>query len=254
MGPYTPLRLPLLLLVTVFMYGCAQTQHQEEKKRLVSRGYFPISPVKVQLQSRSSLPTDVITQERLLAALPNENIRIAVGEYDENGQRRYGQYSMGKAEREYVIIADHIKYTTKPMRVNLSAFGSVSLTRKATIPLFIGVGVRLHARFKVMDDDAPISLDTMGILADRGEISGTLSIQTIGVSGRDISALLPMPGAISQEMLQQAMQAVRAVKTRMYEGDRYKIHLVPQLLSYENNTGQDVDISPIMEKLRIVID
>jgi len=100
------------------------------------------------------------------------------------------------------------------------------------VPTYIGVGLRVQAIVQVKSGKVDLgSLYGLGVAASQDRISGTLLIQTLGITGEPISALIPLPSEISVPTIQNAIQAVASIKSKMYEQD---VQITPQTVSVEN--------------------
>ena len=100
-----------------------------------------------------------------------------------------------------------------------------------------------------------LDLFGLGVAASSGKVSGTLVVQTLGVSGEGISALLPMPSELNQTTIQNSIVALGSIKSKMYDA---KTVLAPRVLGFYNNiggTGMEVTsnvISNILTKKIII--
>jgi hypothetical protein len=75
------------------------------------------------------------------------------------------------------------------------------------------------------------SLFGIGLAAKSGKVSGTLRFETIGIGGKQISPLIPLPSEISVESIQAAMQAAAAIKSNLYDSENVSIQ--PQVFAYK---------------------
>jgi hypothetical protein len=75
------------------------------------------------------------------------------------------------------------------------------------------------------------SLYSIGAAASQHKLSGTLIIQTLGISGEDISPLMPLPDQINESTIQAAMQSLATIKSKIYNKDR--IIISPQVVAFK---------------------
>jgi hypothetical protein len=61
------------------------------------------------------------------------------------------------------------------------------------------------------------NLFALGVAASTGNISGTLVLQTLGISGESISATIPFPSEINNNSIQNAILALGAIKAKIYD-------------------------------------
>ncbi|MCQ6958583.1 hypothetical protein [Mucilaginibacter aquariorum] len=103
---------------------------------------------------------------------------------------------------------------------------------KIKLPVYIGVGLRIQASITVLGDSVNLSsLYSIGAAASQHKLSGTLIIQTLGISGEDISPLMPLPDQINESTIQAAMQSLATIKSKIYNKDR--IIISPQVVAFK---------------------
>ncbi|MBY0418567.1 MAG: hypothetical protein K2W88_10975, partial [Pararheinheimera sp.] len=159
----------------------------------------------------------------------------------------------------YVVILDYSKFTTKSFGVKKTPLAgnkiSVSLTTQPNpdfvVPVYVGVGLRLTAHVTVKTGEVDLgNLFALGAAAQAKQVSGTLVIQSLGLSGEGVSPLIPIPSEINPTTVQNALMAIGAIKAKMYDG---KITVVPRVVGVYNNLGGGQEtingfISSILEK------
>jgi hypothetical protein len=121
-------RLILLLSACLIVTGCGtmidnavrQVETDKERERLdrdadallrarkVGRGYQPIDPITVPTQAAR-------TNQLLLKELPNEAMRLAVGQLDASGNVSFGPATIAVKDSTYLVILDYIKYRSRSM-------------------------------------------------------------------------------------------------------------------------------------------
>lgn len=236
------MRTVILLVVALALGGCA-TQFPVpdtigDPKNANNYGYHPLDPLPVNL---------TIGKSRVLDAMPDETIRIAVGTVSRDGGITFGPAKLGTKGENYVVILDYIKFGTDSFGVALSDKDSkgnriatlvkASEASKANVvvPVYIGVGLRLTANIYVRKGSVDLgSLFALGLAAKAEEVSGTLVIQTLGVSGPEVSGLIPMPGEISESTIQNAILALASIKAKIYDT---KTLITPRVVGVYNNLG-----------------
>jgi hypothetical protein len=133
-GMDTPLRAVALIVVSAFLAGCAMWDRAAEtverdrnnqyrraetetllRARKVGRGYQPIDPITVQLTAN-------LTNQEILDALPNEAMRLAVGQLDSSGNVTFGPAAVGFKDSNYLVIIDYIKYQSRSILLRYKLF------------------------------------------------------------------------------------------------------------------------------------
>ena len=87
-----------------------------------------------------------------------------------------------------------------------------------TLPLYVGVGLRLTANVSVISGSVNLSsLSALAAAAEADALSGSLIVQTLGVSGKQVAATLPLPSEIDQSTVQNAILALGSIKAILYD-------------------------------------
>jgi hypothetical protein len=108
------------------------------------------------------------------------------------------------------------------------------------VPTYVGIGLRLTASVTVNEGHVDLAnLVAIGAAAEAKRVSGTLVVQTLGISGPPISALVPMPSEISGSTIQNAILALGAIKSRLYDEDT---DIRPRVVGVYNNLGGGPEI------------
>ncbi len=98
------------------------------------------------------------------------------------------------------------------------------------IPVYVGVGLRIQASVTVLKDSVNLgSLYGLGIAASQNKLNGTLIIQTLGISGENISPIIPIPDRINESTIQAAMQSLATIKSKIYDK---KTKIIPQVVAF----------------------
>ncbi|GAB7539921.1 hypothetical protein [Burkholderia sp. 3C] len=248
-------RLTVLACVVSTLYACSGFQIQVPTNSSTtsgadsSYGYQPLDPVSTTVQ-----PTDVQgrcvtgrpTRDELLGALPDETMRLAIGKIDASGKVTYGPTSISASNSQYVVTIDYVKSNTVAFFVkkddpsptsNGFTVRVVDSYEKAdsSVPVYIGIGLRLTANLTT--SAAGINLGNLlaiGAAAQANKLSGTLVLQTMGVTGENISTALPVPTEISVASIQGAIQAIGTMKAKLYDS---KTLIQPRVVAVYNTLG-----------------
>ena len=236
----------LLVLSAWFVTGCTTTQPpipltQGDPQNAPSFGYTPLDPLPVGV---APIPSNLMDQRNriILESLPDETIRIATGRITGKGNINFGPAQGGVEGENYVVIIDYIKYTTNSFAVSIDQDSVATILPEgseanpdAVIPVYIGVGLRLTATIHVREGTIDLgNLFAIGAAAQAGQVSGSLVVQTLGVSGEGVSGLIPVPGRIDDSTIQNAIVALGSIKAKLYEDDT---RLTPRVVAIYNTIG-----------------
>lgn len=86
-----------------------------------------------------------------------------------------------------------------------------------TIPVYVGIGMRLTANIKAEQAGVALTgLTAIGFEAQAGKLSGTLSMQTIGISGPGVTGTVPLSDALDQTTISNATAAIHSIRAVVY--------------------------------------
>lgn len=250
-----------LAFLSVTFWGCASTKKidtpltQGDPQNAVSYGYQPIDPLPVTIKMemdndetitlRTSKPIPD-KNKRIMASLPDETMRLAIGQIDGKGNASFATAKLGYAGSSYIVILDYIKFDTKSLPVivkkdstnQIEDFKSsfdYNTNPDAIIPVYVGVGLRFTATITVNEGSVDLgNLFALGLAAEAKKVTGTLIIQTLGISGKDISTLIPMPSQINTTTIQNAIMSLASIKAKIYDDGA---ELNPRVVGFYNNIG-----------------
>ncbi len=207
-------------------------------------GYYPLDPLPVKLNYKEANVDNRTKNKRLMQSLPDETMRLAIGEVTGKSNMNFSSAQVGYEGKSYVVILDYIKFDTKPYKgstietkdgIIIDTLGNSDEILGAVIPVYVGVGLRLTASVTVFEGKVDLgNLFALGIAAEAKKVSGTLVIQTLGISGESISTLIPIPSEINITTIQNAILSIGAIKAKIYEDD---IMINPRVVGFYNNIG-----------------
>ena len=290
--PGSTLNFAISFCLVLLFQGCAVSQKSAttttpitEAEKLTNYGYIPLDALPVfQEPGRSCTNGEKDTFKLLRDCLPDNTVRLAIGEFNASGGLDFGPLSVGAKNKSYQVVLDYVnndvayipiyvrastrndsgKVTYLPLYdVNVSNDSNIEYSVKAAtrkhvdangekirgpksgeveneqlsdyhlveIPVYIGVGLRLTATFRVLEGDVSLSLGGLAAAAEANQITGSLVVQTLGATGKDIINLLPLPSEINQTSLQQAISAIGSIKATL--GEESAI-LTPRVLGIYN--------------------
>lgn len=335
--PMNITRLLLLSVVLVIVGGCSTVSNvtnpvdpsSYEGKQLKLRhqfgdpppkGYQPLDPIpalNLEEEINRDIKEGAKRNETLLRALPNEAVRLAIGQADNLGNISFGPFSAKTRVGSYVVILDYIKYQSgslavyvteelpeslkikfydppgqpdgqdekeiaaykaqlqkidneyykeraaylesnpywiRPYKLEVVPSGSSSTFQPArdgllyNIPVYIGIGVRMVASVTVSDTTVDLgSLYGLAAGAQSNKLQGTLVVQTLGLSGESISPQIPLPAEINVTTIQNAIQSLATIKSKLYDD---KVWLSPVILAIDDYVGRPGAKEQIVSGLR----
>lgn len=225
----------IFYLITLMTLSCAllkQPTTLGDPKNAQGFGYHPLDPLPVEIMYK-----DNINNEIILNSLPDETMRIAVGQFNLEGGISFGKTNIGYVGNNYLIIIDYIKFTTNSIGVSLkdSIYELNARNPDFFIPVYVGVGLRLTANISVKKGTVDLGdLFAIGAAASADKISGTLVLQTLGISGESVSATIPFPNEINNNSIQNAILALGAIKAKIYDP---KTSITPRIVGVYNTLG-----------------
>lgn len=227
----------MVVLGALLLSGCVTSDLKTEQSTY-SKGYYPIDPVPIQLAVPTGY-TNKVDNALILAALPDETMRLAIGAYSISGGVLYGPASASYSKGEYVVILDYTKCTTVPVYALADKNNRVTILEDdeaaGVVPVYAGVGLRLRANISIEKGSVNLgSLMALGGAVEAEQASGSLIVQTLGISGESISNLLPMPSEISVSTIQNCLVALGSIKAKMYEPDT---QITPRLIGFNTSMG-----------------
>lgn len=247
-----------LLGLAIVLSSCNSTKLPTtlgDSSNASSYGYHPIDPLPAWIENKEERNLDNTT---ILGAMSDETIRLAIAEVMNDGTLKFGTTSVGTAHHSYVVILDYIKYSTDFFRVefdqeNPTEFSVLPRYEKsnvensydpiirtieegdAVVPVYVGVGLRLTASFTANKNGVDLgNLFAIGAQASSDQITGTLTVQTLGVSGDNISSIIPMPSEINPTTIQNAILSLGTIKAKLYDE---KTVITPRAVGVYNLIG-----------------
>ena len=110
---------------------------------------------------------------------------------------------------------------------------------KYTFLVFVGVGLRVSAEIEARKGGISLSgLGQIGVEASANNLTGTLSVQTIGISGPEIGTALPLPNKLDQTTVENALLAIGLVRGELYS-DKASIVRTPRIVGMQSPLGSN---------------
>lgn len=189
----------------------------------------------------------------LLRDLDTETVRIALNTLGGDVKFSAGVVGVSVAGQSYVLVVDYIKYITSSRKLDtcytvVNAKGIESKKQfTGTVPIYTGIGLRVRAEFQANKNGLDISgLPAIAFAATSNGISGRLTVQTLGITGQEVTGLMPIISDISIASIQSAVQSVAAIKAKIYE-DSTTVY--PKVVGFETPSQDPMLIKAITEKI-----
>ena len=259
-----------LLIATLYiimLVGCASRPLDPINSDLYPSGtaytYQPLNPTTVWVRDpdeneikngyQNADETSYEFNEALLRDLDTETVRISLDTLSGAANLNAAIVGTSIEGQSYVLIVDYIKYITSSKYIERTyitrnAKGvEVEKEFKGTVPMYTGIGLRIRAEFKAQESGLNISgLPALAVAVSTDGISGRLTVQTLGITGAEVTALMPIISDISVTSIQNAVQAVGAIKSKIYEESTV---VSPKIVAFESPDRDPALIRAITEYL-----
>lgn len=233
----------LSILFFVLLTSCnSQRKVFDEAKPYQSfRGFEPTDPTEydkmVSIVENDKIvlkEIKLLKTEQILSFLNNETVLVSIGQLTAEGGFSYLPVVVSSKGSSYKVTMDYMKSATLPVKDSVT-HDIIGLRR-------VGVGLRLISLITTFEAGINIGdLSSIGIATKAGKMSGTLMVEVIGIKSKDVTTLIPLPSEINQTTIQNAMQALATIKSKIYD-DQTKLY--PQIMAISdfkvNNTGGSV--------------
>jgi len=260
-------QLSVLIFFSILLFGCVSNPSNVSKAQKPEFGlnyiYQPLNPTTIWIRDptekeksnglRDADETSYNFNKALLRDLDTETVRISLDKVNANFNINKSIVGVSVEGQSYILIVDYIKYFTHSRKISTeykvvdSNFKERKEKFDGAIPIYAGIGLRVRAEFRANESGINISgLPAIAMASSLNQISGRLTVQTLGVSGPEITALMPIITDISVTSIQNAVQAVGAIKAKLYEESTT---LYPKLVGFESPGNSPGLIRHITEQL-----
>lgn len=236
----------LPLLASVVVSGCASLPTNFYLPETEYKGFISIDPVEYPHEievydTRGYMQVKnirALEKDEVLKALSNETVLVVVREMAADGSVTFGPAQLSKKHSQYFVTMDYMKFTTVAIQD--------PLVRELRGTARLGVGLRIVARITSHSDGVNLGdLISIGVAAQRRQVSGSLSVEIIGISSSEVTATLPLPSEISTASIQAALQAMATIKSKIYDTDT---RLSPKVMAVKAEKD-DVRILDLKENM-----
>jgi hypothetical protein len=111
---------------------------------------------------------------------------------------------------------------------NLAEAGELKLTyEKLSIPMYIGVGLRVEA--EIVSAEGGLNISGLQSLSG-SQFSGNLVTKTLGINGEGVQAAIPSDSELNRTSIQNSIIATAKIKTLLYAGGDTALSLTPRVV------------------------
>lgn len=219
----------LLIIISIFLSSCSA--HREILRNGQAydnfRGFIPIDPIeyedKVIITENGTITKKeikLLTSDEIFQFLNNETVLVSIGKINAEGGISYLPITISAKHSSYKVTMDYMKFATLPQFDEVGDF--LGFNR-------VGVGLRLVTLLTTSEAGINIGdLSSIGLAAKAGKVKGTLMIEVVGIKSKEVTTLLPLPSEINQTTIQNAMQALATIKSKIYDNET---KLYPQVMA-----------------------
>lgn len=222
--------------------------------------YQPLNPTTIWVRDPDNLKkgetladiTSPAFKDALLRDLDTETVRVSLSQINGDANATLGIVGASTKGETYVLTVDYIKYFTSNKRLRFD-YDVVEAGKKdprkfdSKVPIYAGVGVRIRAEFRALEGHVNVAgLPALAIAANANQISGRLTVQTLGITGPQITGLMPIISDISVASIQSAVQAVAAIRAKLYEDSTV---VYPKIVGFEAPADRIAAIPKITEQM-----
>jgi hypothetical protein len=207
----------------------------------------------------------------LLETLPDISVRFAVASLDLNGGLTFGPAKITAKGKNYRAILDYVNIDAIPVSLWVTAFkdnnpvkisdirgdvvaqyyeASLQTGEKpkypesqlVTIPVYVGIGMRLSADITAIEGGVPLtSLGAIGLEAQAKKLTGTLTVQTIGITGESVATSLPLPSSLDQTTIENGILSIGSNRAVVYRPstENSSIHITPRVVGLYSPIGSE---------------
>lgn len=224
-----------LIILTFFLSNCSAHREILRDGQAYDnfRGFVPIDPIEYDNQVVIAENGKLINKEiKLLSVdeifqfLSNETVIVSIGQINAEGKISYLPITISAKHSNYKVTMDYMKFATLPQVDEVGNF--IGFNR-------VGVGLRLITLLTTSEAGINIGdLSSIGLAAKTGKVKGTLMIEIVGIKSKEVTTLLPLPSEINQTTIQNAMQALATIKSKIYDTET---ELYPQVMAIKPDSS-----------------
>ena len=192
----------------------------------------------------------------VMDALPDHTVRMAIRQMSGDANAGFGPVAIGIKNNLYQVVVDSVLADTTNVRFAIRAQGLDGASRslmslgdriapdlqidairldpqrphnasdvpdgyeEVTIPVYVGVGLRMTANLLVRSGSVSLSsLPALAASVEANKSAGSLTMQTLGIYNQQVASTFPIPSELNVTTIQNALLSLRSVKAILYDGD-----------------------------------
>jgi len=208
----------VVFIVSVFaLTGCSGLAvHQIGSNEYL--GYKPIDPLpssKVQQYDYTSKSfkecywAEIVEKKIKLSLLSLQSAKVAVSRSDASGKVSYLPAAVTGESGSYQVTMDYMKYRIEDVNDRNGQYIGNG---------HVGVGLRIKAN--VVTKKANINLggiSAIGLEAKQSNLTGNITVDVVGIDSPDVTNLIPLTSEIDQTSIQNALQALASIKSKLWD-------------------------------------
>lgn len=95
--------------------------------------------------------------------------------------------------------------------------------KEYSVPIYVGIGLRIVAEGITKTNNANITgIGVLGIEAEENRISGSLTVQTLGINGESVASALPVQSELNRTTSNNAFVAIGSIKSMLHRTETIK--------------------------------
>lgn len=223
--------LTAVFAISFFIAGCATTTQQTLNASIAGtqgyKAFVPVDPIGsprvTYFNNKGELVTNAwaqLSNKQIRDLLPNIYTDISVAKRDAFGNLNYIVAKATAETGDYRVVMDYTRYLPESVIDDVSK-RELGLGR-------IGVGMRMTADIHTVKDGIDLSsIFALGVAASLNKLSGTLSVQILGIGTEDVDSLTVTNAKIDETSIQKTLEGMAAIKAKIADD---KTKLTPQIL------------------------
>ncbi len=214
----------MTVVALVTLFGCAVPSTTASNNTPNSQEFVSVNPGKsdwVERETATGLTKQYwhsMSNKEINDLLPLERNSVSILRVDTETSLGYAGARYTGSSGTYVVVLDYTKYRDE-------------LTDKEKIPCLVGIGIRVRATVTTKKSGLDLgSLFAIAYAAKSGHLTGNIEVIKIGIDSAQLRSAIPEFTEISDSSIQSAIQAIGAVKNRLYDNDT---RLTPHVLAIQ---------------------
>lgn len=204
--------------------------------------YLPIEPIYSATYSQDGRTEHLwssLDKTKIRDMLPNQSSETVIKKFEGQSKVAYLVVDTTVEGSRYEVLMEWMKYRLEPI-----TSGSETSYGK------VGVGMRVKANIKALKGGVNLN-GIVGLAAavKANQIEGGIKVDLIGIDSSGVSALLPLGVSLDESSIQQALQTLAQVQTKVYDAN---VLLTPHIVAVRNSPAAQTDADPA-EKARSLV-